>query len=586
MYDTVKALPYIRQGLKLASKDPFYTGLGHFYLGRTYFDYDVDKAIDEFKIANAQFEKFKSKAAYILLSRSWGNIATLDQRKSDKKSYIDILLHKAIPLAVQGGDSIRVAVNYMNVALPFTDLKEYKTAIYYYLKANDIFKRLNPLDLRRSDIFVNMAKTYILSGNLPEAKNWLDSAAVFQRLDPNSIYALSFYSIQSMYYVDTKQSDLAAKSIENGLALATKLNSKADARQLLYQKALLYRQKKDYSSVIATLQQLLKGDYPITNTDKKQILYFLAVTEATTKNMSAAYKWLLEYSTLSDSLNKQKIDVEIASLEAKYNYAEKEKQLLLLESKANHQRFITWLTLICLLIAIIFFIYLNKQRKNKAEQALISLKQTQKIALTQALLQGEEKERTRLARDLHDGLGGMLAGVKINLSNALQENTSTEIDRVVSQLDDSVTELRRIARNMMPEALLRSGLETALSDLCQSLTSEKLKMEFSFMNIRKSIPLQTQIIIYRIIQELLANVVKHSSATEVFVQCSQNESLFFITVEDNGKGIDPEQEGRYRGLGMENIQSRVDFLNGKIEVHSELGNGTITNIEIKINDTQ
>ena len=580
--DTSKAISYIRRGMQLAKNDPFYQGLGHFYLGRAYFDNDHSKAEAEFRQANTLLAQFHTSEAYIYASRSWANIANIAQRGSNEKAYVDILLQKAIPLAAKGNDSIRVAVYFMNVALPFMDFKDYDKAIYYFAKSDGIFKRHNAGDLRRADIYINMAKTYILSGHLPQAKESLAAAQTLLQRDTAAVYSPGFYGIKGMYHLHAKEWELAEKSVDTGLALARKSGSRPDVKQLLYQQALLFNQQNDFKSVLKILQQLYQGAYLTTDTDKKQLLHDLAATEANLGNMQGAYNWLLQYSAFSDSLNEQKMRVEIAGLEAKYNLSKKEQQLLIVKNNAKRQRLIAAGSIIGLFIAVLFFIYLYRSRRSKAEQELKSLKQQQQIALTQALLQGEERERTRLARDLHDGLGGMLAGVKINLSNVLHETTSAELDRVIGQLDDSVTELRRIARNMMPEALLRSGLETALSDLCQSLSNEHRQVASSFMNIAKTIPRQTQIIIYRIIQELLANVARHSGATEVFVQCSQNGNIFYITVEDNGKGIDRSKHPGNKGMGLENIRSRVDFLKGKIDISSEPGKGTITNIEITV----
>lgn len=145
-------------------------------------------------------------------------------------------------------------------------------------------------------------------------------------------------------------------------------------------------------------------------------------------------------------------------------------------------------------------------------------------------------------------------------------------------------ELRRIARNMMPQTLLNSGLEAALKELCTLTANDRLKVYSKFMNLRRDLSTQVQLIIYRIVQELLANVVKHAAATEAFVQCSQDENMFYLTVEDNGSGYTQKDRHIRTGLGLENIKSRIDFLKGKMEVAGGSGKGTIVNIELNTDE--
>lgn len=210
------------------------------------------------------------------------------------------------------------------------------------------------------------------------------------------------------------------------------------------------------------------------------------------------------------------------------------------------------------------------------------LKQQQELEVTRALIAGEDQERKRLAQDLHDGLGGLLANVKLNLSR-LKPVDEDAMKDVTARLDNAVKELRRIARNMMPESLMQFGLSTAIRDLGAAISSENFKVELVLLNLEEDrIDSREQMIIYRIIQELLTNVIKHANATKVLVQCSIEYPVFCITVEDNGRGFNiGELKTRAgRGIGLQNIQNRVDFLQGKMDISSEPGMGTTTNIEL------
>ena len=580
--DTAKAISYNQQGMQLAKNNMYTQAIGHFYRGRIYMDYNYDAGKAEFKKANSLFEKFHFAESYIYQSRSWSNIAVLEQYQNNDKEYTSILLDKAIPLALKAGDKIKMAGYYTMVGLPFMNNRNLQKAIYYFTRSNNIIKSIGTDSEYSLGNYVNIARSYCFLKDHNSAKKYLDSAYRYTQLFPHSGYSTDYYIVKSMYHIDLKEIEKGINSLDNGLKLARKNKNPFEIRELLYQKARIYDEQKNYKEAKTTIQELLSGNYGLVDGDKKQLYHDLAYLYEQLGDIKEAYKWLEKYTEFSDSLTTQNNKLEFAKLEAKYNYEKKEKELLLVSSKEKMQRMLMWISFGGLLTASLLFMYLYRLRKAKSDQQVQSLKQQQQIALTQALLQGEEKERARLARDLHDGLGGMLAGVKINLTHALEGINTPEINKAIGQLDNSVTELRRIARNMMPESLLRSGLETALADLCESLFSEKLKVYHSFINIHDEVfSKQVQIIIFRIIQELLTNIVKHAEASEAYLQCSQDGAYFYITVEDNGKGINQSGYSSRRGIGLDNIQSRVDFLKGKMDFNSEPGKGTITNIEIR-----
>jgi signal transduction histidine kinase len=180
----------------------------------------------------------------------------------------------------------------------------------------------------------------------------------------------------------------------------------------------------------------------------------------------------------------------------------------------------------------------------------------------------------------------MLAGAKINLSGQLESPVSelqkANLQKVIGQLDNSVTELRRIAHNMMPVNLLNFGLKTALKDLCETFITPATHIDFHAFEMESPIPEQTQINIYRIVQEMLANAVRHANATNILLQCSRNGRIFLITQEDNGKGFDVNSVHLEAGIGLSNIRNRVGFLKGKMDIESAADKGTIINIELHI----
>lgn len=224
------------------------------------------------------------------------------------------------------------------------------------------------------------------------------------------------------------------------------------------------------------------------------------------------------------------------------------------------------------------------QQKKYYQQELKDAEHRQQMHIAKALMQGEEMERKRLAVDLHDGLGGRLAGIKINLSRIATNATTTDADfgNVIRQLDISSNELRRIARNMMPESLLQLGLQAALLDMCDSVSTIEARVIFQGYEIKPAIAPEIQMHIYRIVQELVTNAVRHGRATEILAQCSQNNSTFYITVEDNGIGFDSTSGANKNGIGLMSVKNRVGYLMGKFDIVSETNQGTTVNIEFNV----
>lgn len=195
-----------------------------------------------------------------------------------------------------------------------------------------------------------------------------------------------------------------------------------------------------------------------------------------------------------------------------------------------------------------------------------------------------EIERSRLAKDLHDGLGGLLSGIKLKLhsiSDDIPQKIELKFSKIVTQLDEVIKEMRRVAHNMMPEALLKFGLGEAIQDYCDGINeSNIIKIKYTQIGSLQTLTQSTAIVLYRIIQELTNNSIKHASATNIFIQISKEKRGYNITVEDNGKGFDVKSMPGKKGTGLQNVQSRIEYLKGIFTIESEPLKGTSVNIEI------
>jgi signal transduction histidine kinase len=207
---------------------------------------------------------------------------------------------------------------------------------------------------------------------------------------------------------------------------------------------------------------------------------------------------------------------------------------------------------------------------------------------TQSVLKGEESERKRLARDLHDGLGGLLSGVKTALNNMkgnviLTGENVDSFSQALGMLDNSITELRRVAHNMMPEALMKLGLKDTLTDFCNELDKvNPMNIAFQFYGQFSRVDTNLEINAFRIIQELVNNAIKHSEAKELVVQMIQEPNRLCFIVLDNGKGFNLKDLEHTKGIGLASIKSRVDSFNGQLEINSKPGKGTEITVEFLI----
>jgi len=240
------------------------------------------------------------------------------------------------------------------------------------------------------------------------------------------------------------------------------------------------------------------------------------------------------------------------------------------------------------LLIILLLSYRTYTQKRKLQQQRITeLEAEKQLTATEAVLKGEEQERTRLAKDLHDGLGGMLSGIKYSFTTmkgnlVMTPENHQAFERSMDMLDSSIREMRRVAHNMMPEALIRFGLNTALNDFCNDINqSGALIISYQSIGLEGvSIDQTTSITLYRIVQELINNTMKHAKATTSIVQLTISNGQLSLTVEDDGKGFDTTILNTNKGIGWVNIKNRVEFLKGKLDITSKEGEGTSVHIEL------
>ncbi len=306
----------------------------------------------------------------------------------------------------------------------------------------------------------------------------------------------------------------------------------------------------------------------------------------------------LRRTELRDSLMDVETTNQMAEMDARYQASEKDKALKISELEiGQRKRQLGWLVALALslaaLVVAVFFGFKNRMKAKQRiaeqqdalrQQEIRQLEQANQLTALSAMLEGQEQERSRIATDLHDSLGGLLASIKSHFNATKQPGQPSVIfEKTNAMLDGAATEVRRISHNMMPLALALSGLKGALEDVAQDLEKQGLSCQIELIGLDE-LPLEParSVMAYRIVQELTHNAVKHAKASHLLLQVIRHENQLTLLIEDDGKGFDVEAARQKKGLGLSSVESRVRYLKGEIEWDSVLGEGTTVSISIPL----
>lgn len=395
------------------------------------------------------------------------------------------------------------------------------------------------------------------------------------------------------------QIELSKQLYQEALELAIQNNDGINQMYTLHGMGLVALNERKWSESESYIKTALKlgieqkaGAYTF---GLYQTLSYLALVNG---EMDKYRKYFDLYQQGRDSVQNERLIGVLQELETKYATKEKELRIAqLTQAQKNQKRLLIGAFLLALVTGVAGWLAWRNQRNRKQiaeqflqlqEQKFKELEQEKQLLAADAMLKGQEEERRRLSRDLHDGLGGMLSGIKQSLAAikgnfGLPETGVLALAKTIESLDQSISEMRRLARNLMPEALVRFGLRDALQDYCDYLSNAgNLSVQYQTFGLEERIPEASEVIVFRIVQELLNNVVKHAQASVVLLQLLRDGQRFNLTVEDNGVGLDALALENAQGIGWTNIRSRVDYLNGQLDIRSKPGQGTSIHIDFML----
>jgi two-component system, NarL family, sensor kinase len=537
------------------------------------------------------------------LANIFNNTAMLYNRKGDFTEALDMYM-KALTGYEDLKDTSLIALANGNIAQVYIHLKDFKSGYAYCLRGIALNRHIGQTHGLTSAL-LNLSSVLINQGRCDTALVVLrDDLELTRRLGARGP-EISILSNMYYAYVGLGQFNLIKPTAEKLMAVSLSLNNLEGQCYALIGLKYYYLDKKNY----AKAEQAIIEAINIARHNGLIVPLREAYKEAASIEMARGdQKRYVYYDVLRDSLDdlmlNDKVLKNTKDIEGKYALHKKQVEIDMLNGQEKvqqltlKQRMTTIWGLAALVLGIVltgFFYYRNYQYKKRLlvtsgllqEQRILELEKEKQLLATQAVLQGQVEERTRLAKDLHDGLGSILSSTKYSFA-VVRENlviskeNADAFERSMEMLDKSINELRRVAHNMMPEALIKFGLDTALKDFCNSVDqSGALHLTYQSYDLNEtSIPRMTAASIYRIVQELVNNVIRHALASQALVQMIRKGDMLSIAVEDNGTGFDSTMLGQNGGVGYLNLRNRVAYLNGTIDIETSPGNGTSVNIEI------
>lgn len=600
------AITYYNQAYALAKKLNYIKGIFKYYACygnilsmRGNFEQALDVSMKQVALAEGSKDTRLIGAAYNNIAGSYTDLGNIDKA-------LEYYL-KAISIYEQRNDQKHLAAVYGNLLGIFSSVGHSPAkALKYGLKAIEISRANNNTGVLQ-EALLNVTYVYIKLNKLKEATGTITEAIAISRKEGDKVFLTDeLIAYSKILSIEGKYDPLKTNADEIQ-TLATEIGGKSGLAHAPYFLALYYFGQKDnkQASAYANISLALAkaGDMAELKISLYSLLSDIALADG---NMSQYNAYRLQSDTLNEKFHSDITIKNLQEFEAKYNLSKKEAQIDILNSQQQIQKLtlqrrmfyiIGLFGLVLILLIVGWLLGKNTERKHKLlvsekelrEQQIQTLQKEKELSSTQSLLQGQERERSRLAKDLHDGLGGILTGTKYSLSNMKQNmiitaENAAAFEKTMNMLDQSITELRRVAHNMMPESLLKLSLNDALEDYCTQITnSGALKVTYQSFDTEELVSTNTvNIAVYRVVQELINNVVKHAVAKSAIVQITFKEDILGITVEDDGKGIDMQGLAMAEGMGYRNIKSRIDFLKGNIDIQSEKGKGTSVLIKIPV----
>ena len=461
----------------------------------------------------------------------------------------------------------------------------------YYLSALSILREEDD-QFGVATVSTNLASVFIENEEI-------DSALAYAQIGEDGYRNLG-YDLYTVFPITTKANALIEKqqygealaSINLAIPLAEK-NEMNEELVDLYSakaKALLNLQRLNEAILFAgkAIETGLTTKSLEDLRDAYQINYLVNKKAGNIAEALISYE---NYASYKDSVEAKERVGLVNDLETKYRTAQKERQIAeqrldistkeaTITDQRNKLILIISIGGVVILLGLLILFRARQIQERKMQAALL----LEKEKGLDAVITATEEERKRIRKDLHDGIGQKLTALKLGLLNikskVAEPKLQDEIGEISEEFTKSAEEVRQISHQMMPRALMEVGLVQAIEDLLQStFRFTDIKYKFDYHAVDKRYPERLEVSLYRIVQELLNNALKHSRASEIQVQLMELNQKLILMVEDNGTGMAP---GKLTGHGLHNIKSRLDFIKGAVNYEPGLQTGTLATVTIPL----
>ncbi len=480
------------------------------------------------------------------------NIAIVHQNLGNLDKSLDYHL-RALGYRIKMNDVYGEGGSYGNIGNVYFKMGDTNTAIVYYEKALVILREIQD-DEAVSVQLRNMGNIYTARGNNKKALELLNESLLLrEKLGDQKGISSTLIELGEVFTNQNKYGD-AAQSLYRGLRIAKEIN-------VVEEEMAAYR---GLAKMYALLHQT-DSAFQYTN-------YYIATKDSVYENRLA--------QQIIDAQEKYETEKQ----QQKIELLTKEKELTEIGLKQRKTEIGLLIFLIISIVGAGVFVFYRRRQKQKAamDAAVIRHSEMQ----LKAVIDGQEEERRRIARELHDGVGQTLSGIKLNweiVSDTLISSPKIQhLEKMSHMLDDAVSEVRTISHQMMPKELEQFGLVPTIRGILQfNFGNTGIQFNFEDTGMENRLPQNVELGLFRILQELIANILKHARANTVDIQLVRRSKQIMVMVEDNGKGFDFEKL-KNPGIGLMNIESRVEAIDGVLNYETAVGKGTIVTIRIPL----
>jgi two-component system, NarL family, sensor kinase len=582
-YDASKSKFYASKGIEIAKQqnDLLMTGTLYRTLGIAfYMNSELDTANYFFDIAMDFARKLGDENLEALVDFARANLHNLN---GEYDKALELYL-KTLPYFEKSGNRQKYRTVIGNIGVLYTSLQNMEMAERYYLASEKLSLEIND-QYGLTQAYNGLGIVYSSRKEYEKAMDYAKrSEKIAHEIGDIQTEALAAQTISEVYYAHYNDFTSAEAYAQKALILAKELGYPANIAALLTSLSNMFYHQGKYEECRKYTLEAIATDTTDMNTFSNMAANMVRIGIMTGDSVNAMHYFAV-YRRIIDFRAEKEYQSTLMEMEVKYETEQRELKLDGLEKQRKYGIAITTFGAVSSILIIMLLAFRQRimnHKKTIAEQSVVRLEQEKQLMASQALLEGENAERKRLARDLHDGLGGMLSVVKLNLNNMKGNIIMPEADvpafqRAIDMLDNSISELRRVAHNLMPETLLRYGLKAALSDFCHGVDVVKLHFYGDDHRIDEKI----EVTLYRIFLELVNNALKHAEAEQINVQVILDDNRINLVVQDSGKGFDPALSDPAKTTGLSSIRTRVESLNGQLEIYSAPGKGTEVQVEFR-----